>query len=289
MRLEVTDTGIGIEREALERLFIPFAQADSSTTRTHGGTGLGLAISRQLIELMGGKLGATSEPGKGSTFWFELALERAEGKLDPPDEEHDLAGLRVLVVDDNASSREILARQLGSLQMSCEVADNAAHAMARLAAAAGDGIPYQLALIDWEMPGVDGFELAHTIRRRSDLSGIRLLLLGSSGGVSDAPGEPLHGFDGLLTKPVRQSRLFEEIRAVITGEPRAPTARRGAGCDRRRRAAPARCPTSWWSRTRRSTRRSRHACSRRSASSRTSPRTGARRWRSWRRSPSPPC
>ena len=222
LRLEVSDTGLGIEQDALERLFSPFAQADSSTTRIHGGTGLGLAISRQLIELMGGKLAATSLPGRGSTFWFELALERAEGKLSPPEEEHELAGLRVLVVDDNASSREILARQLGSLRMSCEVADDAAHALAILAAAASDGIPYQLALIDWEMPGVDGFELAHRIRRRPDLSGIRLLLLGSSGSVSDAPGEPLHGFDGLLTKPVRQSRLYQEIRAVITGERRAP-------------------------------------------------------------------
>ena len=218
LRIEVADTGIGIERKALERLFTPFAQADSSTTRNYGGTGLGLAISRQLIELMGGSLGATSEPGEGSTFWFELTLASVESDAGTPEKEREIAGLRVLIVDDNATSRTILARQLSSWQMSCDVADSAAQALERLDAAADAGLPYPLALIDKDMPGVDGYELAHVIRERPALSGIMLVLLSSSGGAFDAPEEAIDGFDGLITKPVRQSRLYEELQAVIAGE-----------------------------------------------------------------------
>ena len=223
LRLEVSDTGIGIERDALERLFMPFAQADSSTTRNYGGTGLGLAISRELIELMGGKLGATSEPGKGSTFWFELSLERAEHEMSAG--ERELDGLRVLVVDDNATSRGILARQLSAWRMSCEVADGAAQALERLDAAASAGTPYRLALIDEDMPEVDGHGLARSIRERPALGRVHLVLLSSSGGESEAPPEAgLDGFDGLLTKPVRQSRLYEQVHAALTGA-RPPAAR----------------------------------------------------------------
>ena len=218
LRIEVSDTGIGIEHEALERLFTPFAQADSSTTRNYGGTGLGLAISRQLIELMGGSLGATSAPGEGSTFWFELALASVEREGGTLEERREIAGLRVLIVDDNATSRAILARQLSSWQMSCDVAGSAAQALERLDAAAGAGMPYPLALIDKDMPEVDGYELAHVIRQRPALSGVRLVLLSASGGAYDAPEADVDGFDGLITKPVRQSRLYEELQAVIAGE-----------------------------------------------------------------------
>jgi two-component system sensor histidine kinase/response regulator len=216
VRVEVSDTGIGIEREALEQLFEPYAQADGSTTRKYGGTGLGLAISRQLIELMGGSVGAESEPGKGSSFWFELSMPRAEAGTGAPQEEPSLAGLRVLVVDDNATSRRILERQLSSWQMSCEVADGAAHAVQLLESAAVAGIPFALVLLDLNMPDVDGYELARTIRATPALRGMRLVLLSSSGGRSGAPQEG--ALDGVLVKPVRQSRLYEEIQAVIAGE-----------------------------------------------------------------------
>ncbi|HEX5899250.1 MAG TPA: PAS domain S-box protein [Solirubrobacteraceae bacterium] len=212
VRVEVSDTGIGIERDALDQLFEPYAQADGSTTRKYGGTGLGLAISRQLIELMGGRVGAESEPGKGSSFWFELAMPHAEASEHAPREEPSLAGLRVLVVDDNATSRRILERQLSSWQMSCEVADGAARAMGLLQSAAAAGIPFALGLLDLNMPGVDGFELAAAIRATPALRGMRLVLMSSSGAPEDA------ALDGALVKPVRQSRLYEEIQAVMAGE-----------------------------------------------------------------------
>jgi CheY-like chemotaxis protein/HPt (histidine-containing phosphotransfer) domain-containing protein len=238
VRVEISDTGIGIERAALEQLFEPYAQADGSTTRKYGGTGLGLAISRQLIELMGGRVGAESEPGEGSSFWFELSLPRAQAGDGAPQEEPSLAGLRVLVVDDNATSRRILERQMSSWQMSCEVADSAAHAMELLESAVGAGMPYALALLDLNMPDVDGYALARAIRAVPALGGVRLVLLSSSGGRSGAPEEAV--LDGVLAKPVRQSRLYEEIQAVIAGERSvAPRARAEPADGPRRGVLPA--------------------------------------------------
>ena len=217
LRLEVSDTGIGIDRSSLEHLFKPFSQADGSTTRRYGGTGLGLSISRQLIELMGGEVGAESEPGKGSTFWFELPLIAAEGGDEGPAEERELAGLRVLVVDDNATNRTLLRRQLmTSWEMSCETAEGASQALEMLEAAAGTGRPYALALLDLNMPDVDGYGLARAIRAKPALRGMRLVMLTSLGPRSEAPEEVT--LDGFLSKPVRQSRLYEEIQAVMADD-----------------------------------------------------------------------
>ena len=217
VRVNVSDTGIGIGREALDKLFQSYSQADGSTTRKYGGTGLGLAISRQLIELMGGRLAADSELGIGSLFWFELALARPAGSDGPPDEEPEIAGLRVLVVDDNVASRDILERHLHFWQMSCEVADNAIAAMEILRTATASGMPFSLALIDLNMPDVDGYELARAIRAQPALVGVRLILLSCTGNHSEAPEETAR--DGWVTKPVRQSRLYEAIQAAIAGEP----------------------------------------------------------------------
>jgi PAS domain S-box-containing protein len=219
VRVEVSDTGIGVEPEALEQLFTPFSQADGSTTRKYGGTGLGLAISRQLIELMGGEIAAESEPGRGSSFSFELSMVRAERSDRLPRSVHELAGLRVLIVDDNATNRKVLERKLRSWQVSCGVSDNAPNALELLESASSAGTPYALALLDLDMPNVDGYELARAIRAQPALSGIRLVLLASSGGPSDGSAEA--ALDGRLTKPVRQSRLYEEVRAVIAGNDRA--------------------------------------------------------------------
>jgi PAS domain S-box-containing protein len=225
VRLEVSDTGIGIQPDALEQLFKPFSQADSSTTRRYGGTGLGLAISSQLIALMDGTIGAHSERGEGSCFWLELTLPRVAGEHGPPpEEEREIAGLRVLVVDDNVTSRKILERQLNGLQLSCEVAADAAHAIELLQAAARGGMPFALALLDLNMPEVDGYQLAHAIRSQPALRDMRLVLLSSSGGRSGAPEEA--ALNGVLTKPVRQSRLYEEIQAVMIGD--RPITRRAA-------------------------------------------------------------
>ena len=217
LRLEVSDTGIGIERSSLEHLFKPFSQADGATTRRYGGTGLGLSISRQLIELMGGEVGAESEPGKGSTFWFELPLIAAEGGDEGPAEERELAGLRVLVVDDNATNRTLLRRQLmTSWEMSCETAEGASQALEMLEAAAGTGRPYALALLDLNMPDVDGYGLARAIRAKPALRDMRLVMLTSLGPRSEAPEEVT--LDGFLSKPVRQSGLYEEIQAVMADD-----------------------------------------------------------------------
>jgi len=218
VRVEIRDTGIGIAPETLEQLFQSFSQADSTTTRTYGGTGLGLAISKQLVELMDGRVGAYSEPGKGSTFWFEVSLACPAAAKAAPAGRCELAGLKVLVVDDNATSRKLLVRQLGTWQMSCEAAATAREAVELMASAASAGRPYALALLDRHMPGVDGYELARAIRAQPALSATRLILLSSTVGrpqtLDDA--DP---FDGLLTKPVRRSRLHGEILALVAGEP----------------------------------------------------------------------
>ncbi len=220
VRVEVADTGIGIEPAALGKLFKPFTQADSSTTRKYGGTGLGLAISRQLIEMMGGTVGADSVVGSGSRFWLQLPLAIAASGPSASRDERDLTGVRALVVDDNATNRMIVQRQLGSWMMLCDVADGATQALAMLESARAAGRPYALALLDLNMPGMDGYGLASAIRSQHALRGIRLVLLTSSG--SRADGLDAAALDGSVSKPVRPSRLREEIEDVLSGDRPAP-------------------------------------------------------------------
>ena len=164
---EVRDTGIGIAPDIQGRLFQAFTQADNSTTRKFGGTGLGLAISRQLVDMMGGKIGVRSEPGSGSTFWFNARLEKQVGPVEPPPSIYfrDLFDLRVLVVDDNATNRQILRHQLFAWKMQKGSAANAHEALQLLRAAAAEGRPYDLALLDMQMPEMDGMTLAGPSRR----------------------------------------------------------------------------------------------------------------------------
>jgi len=237
VRVEVSDTGIGIDPDALDRLFEPFSQADSSTTRKYGGTGLGLAISRQLIELMGGTVGADSKPGNGSSFWFELALDRADAGLEEAGADGGLPGVRALVVDDNATSRAALQRALASAGMTCDVAGSASEAELLLRCAASAGSPFAVAVIDSSMPGSDGYELARAIRADPILVGLRVVLLLASGGRSAMPAQA--GIDGVLMKPVRRSRLHAEIRAVLAGDrrPAEPARARTQPADPRRAPA----------------------------------------------------
>jgi PAS domain S-box-containing protein len=220
VRFEVTDTGIGIDPEARDRLFQPFTQAEGSTTRKFGGTGLGLAISRQLTELMDGQIGVESEPGKGSTFWFTVRLQKQVGDgtaLPPPRE--SLRGLRMLVVDDNATNRRIVMEQARSWGMLPEEAPGGREALDILASAAASGQPHDLAVVDMQMPEMDGLQLARAIRADRRLADVRMIMLTSIGMRGHAAECHRAGFTGYLTKPAGQSQLYDCIATVMGGEP----------------------------------------------------------------------
>ncbi len=186
IRFTVTDTGIGISEETQQKLFRAFTQADGSTTRRYGGTGLGLSISKQLVEMMDGKIGVTSEPGKGSTFWFTASFaKQPAGVVTAAPNIESLADLRVLIVDDNATNRKILAHQLNSWGMVHDEADSTTRALDLLRDASARGNAYDLAVLDLIMPDVDGFELARRIKSDSNISSVRLVLLTSAGQRGD--------------------------------------------------------------------------------------------------------
>ena len=220
VRIEVRDTGIGMTEGQRERLFESFTQADASTTRRYGGTGLGLAISRQLVEMMGGEVGVDSQPGAGSTFWFTLKLTKQPESV-PKNElprRASLRNLRVLVVDDNETNRKIVHEQIVSWGMRNGMAKNGQEALEVLRRAAGGGDPYDLAVVDLQMPGVDGMELAITIKADHSIAATKLVLLTSMGLRGEAEQARKAGFAAYLTKPVRQSKLYDAI-ATAMGTP----------------------------------------------------------------------
>ncbi|HWE72461.1 MAG TPA: PAS domain-containing protein [Stellaceae bacterium] len=209
LRFAVTDTGIGMTPETSAKLFEKFTQADSSVTRRYGGTGLGLAISKQLIELMGGAIAVTSEPGVGSTFSFELALAPSAHRV--PDRTGliaELKGLRALLVDDIAMNRDILARQLRTTGLDVQCVEDGFAALAEFERAACRGKPYQLAFVDQMMPGISGEELAARIRETPRLSAVKLVL-NSSGGRYSLGADAQRMFDAVLEKPLRQHELLD--------------------------------------------------------------------------------
>ncbi|HEY2342098.1 MAG TPA: ATP-binding protein, partial [Chthoniobacteraceae bacterium] len=166
LRFEISDTGIGIPKEVQARLFTAFMQADTSTTRRFGGTGLGLSICRHLVQVMKGRIGVESEPGEGSTFWFTARFEK-EAHVAPTVSEdvHDLADVRVLIVDDNATNRKILHYQITGWQMQNGAeAGDAPSGLEQLREAAKRGVPYEVVLLDMQMPGMDGLEMARRIK-----------------------------------------------------------------------------------------------------------------------------
>ncbi|HSH58186.1 MAG TPA: PAS domain S-box protein [Acidimicrobiales bacterium] len=222
LRFSVTDTGIGIRPEAQSGLFQSFSQADASTTRRYGGTGLGLAISKKLVELMGGDIGVQSRVGAGSTFWFTARLETsAEENLAKPQSPGRLQGLRLLVVDDNATNRTILEHNARSWRMRPQSAEGGVQALEMLRAEAQAGDPYPIAVLDYDMPGMDGIDLARAIKDDPLVASARLVLLTSAGQRGDAHLARAAGIEALLTKPVRVSALHDALAAAM-GIPTAP-------------------------------------------------------------------
>ncbi|MCL4830014.1 MAG: PAS domain S-box protein [Caldilinea sp.] len=217
LRFVVHDTGIGIPREKLPYIFEKFMQVDASTTRKYGGTGLGLAISRRLIQLMGGEIGVESEIGRGSTFWFVVRLQRqhliAERAPLPP---ADLRGARVLIVDDNATNREILAAQLRAWGMIPNEAPDGAAALQKLEQSVGQGEPYRLVILDMQMPEMDGLAVGAAIRRDARFKTLPLIMMSSLGQESDAAHSRQLGFAAYLVKPVRQSQLLDTVHRALS-------------------------------------------------------------------------
>ena len=216
IRCQVTDTGIGISPDVVAILFQPFTQADSSTTRRFGGTGLGLAICKQLVEHMEGDIGVESAPGQGSQFWFTARLEKQSSGIDAKGcTVRSLEGLKVCCVDDHPTNRLLLAQYCLDWGLEAVVAATPAEAVGLLKAAASRGKPFDLAILDMEMPEMDGQSLAKVIKGDPAISQVRLVLLTSLGRRGDAARAREVGFVGYLTKPVRQKKLQECLEMVM--------------------------------------------------------------------------
>jgi two-component system, sensor histidine kinase and response regulator len=216
LRFAVIDTGMGIEKEQASTLFEAFTQADQSTTRKYGGTGLGLAISRRLVSLMGGEIGAEPRAGGGSVFWFTADLPAAAAP-EPAPAGGQLAGLRALIVDDNETNRTILEHYLASWQIDSSSVERPSAALLAIEAALAQGQPYQLALLDFNLPEMNGMELACEVRRRAEFAGLKIVVL-SSCPLERRPFEGIE-ISALLAKPTRQSDLHEAIVKAVRAAP----------------------------------------------------------------------
>lgn len=214
---EVVDTGIGITPEVMAHLFKPFSQGDASVSRKYGGTGLGLIISQRLIEFLGGKIGVDSTPGKGTRFWFTIKVKEVTATTLNIIEFYlsQLKNMRVLIVDDNEINRTIFSAQTHSWGMRCDLAVNGEEALEKMLDAKQKGDPYRLILLDYNMPGMDGLELAEKISKNKNLINTPILMLTSLGlpvarDKLDQLNIAMH-----LTKPVRQSKLYEAIISTL--------------------------------------------------------------------------
>jgi CheY-like chemotaxis protein len=218
VRFNVRDTGIGIPEDKIGILFTAFQQVDASTTRKFGGTGLGLAISKRLTELMGGEIGIISQEGMGSTFWFTVVLEKQDETTRKKEVQPltDLCGQHILIVDDNATNREVLGLILKSWGVRFEEADSGKHALELLKNAVQREDPFRLAILDMQMPEMDGETLGMTIRNDPLLKDLLLMMMTSLGTRGDAGRMEKIGFQAYLSKPVKQSELYGCLTRVLS-------------------------------------------------------------------------
>ena len=215
LRFYVRDTGIGIPLEGQRHVFQAFAQADGSTTRKFGGTGLGLAISAQLVELMGGNIGLQSEPGSGSTFWFTATFRKQPAAHQALTIQARLKGVHVLIADHSVASGHLIAEHMVAWGMRCELVTSATEALAALRNAEATGQRFALALIDMQLPEMDGLAVARAIKSEPALAATRLLGIYSLGGRPDESQMRASGLAALLAKPIKQSQLFNTLTAMM--------------------------------------------------------------------------
>lgn len=224
IRFDVTDTGIGMNEETQGNIFQSFTQADSSTTRKYGGTGLGLAICQQLVELMDGSIGVESEKGTGSRFWFKVPFKRSRVSQGSVATQKSLRGLRVCIVDDNKTNRMVLQHYTTNWGMKVVTVVDAEQAFNMFQVVSDWGEPFDLVVLDQDMQGTNGLELAHRIKRDPKLRLMKLILLSSVGKKGDAKKTQDAGISGYLPKPVRQAQLHQCITMVMgLEEPQDPS------------------------------------------------------------------
>ncbi len=221
LHFSVRDTGVGVPLGKQEKIFEAFAQADGSMTRKHGGTGLGLTICRRIVELMGGRIWLESQPGVGSTFHFliRLAIQETPAPRLTPVQPQQINGMRTLIVDDNSTNRRVLVGMLSRWGMKPTAVDGGLSALQALEIAKSAGNPFPLILLDGQMPGMDGFELAEKIHNDPTLVGATIMMLTSAGHIGDAARCRELGIAAYLVKPIRQGELLEAICAILRKAP----------------------------------------------------------------------
>jgi len=224
-RFSVSDTGIGMTDGQISRLFQAFEQADASTTRKYGGTGLGLTISKRLAELMGGEVGVTSEPGKGSTFWFTARLEKGVGLKRQRILRSDLQGRRVLIIDDNAPARAVLSNILEGIGFAADEVASGEEGIAMVRQAAQSGQSYEIVFVDWQMPKLDGIATSKRIIAMEDLTSRPHIVMVTAYGREEVLKQAEEsGIESVLVKPVTSSTLFDATLAVFQSSDRSPDA-----------------------------------------------------------------
>jgi signal transduction histidine kinase/CheY-like chemotaxis protein len=217
VQFDVVDTGVGLTEEEATRVFGIYSQLDSSTTRTHGGTGLGLAIARMLVQLMGGEIGVESEKGKGSRFWFTALFREAAAKAHGTRASTQLHGIAVAIIDDNRTNRTILERYISSWGMRGRSFDSGHEALREMQHASSGDEPFEVAIVDLMMPGMDGAAVAAAVKADQSLQDIGVILLTSAGRSSSE----IPGVDAEMVKPVRPSQLFDVLHTLLSGRSRA--------------------------------------------------------------------